>query len=431
MSATIPQPPPTFLLGNVRDIDTDYPIGSLVHLAATYGEIYQVVLLGQRQIVVSSQKIVAEICNDIKGWDKTLGSGLLEIRNSLGVGLFTSYTEEHDWELAHRILMPGFSGPAMRDMFDMMVDIATQCFERWDKFGQAQVIDLADNMTRLTLDTIALCSMGYRFNSFYREGQHEFVNAMVGVLHEAGQRSQRPGIANRIMFRKATQYQHDIDTMHNLSSEILADRKAHPTDSPDLLNRMLSTKDPVTGEKLPELNCLRQMITFLVAGHETTSGLLTFTLLLLLQNPETLHKAQEEVDRVVGQHMLKFEHLKDLLYVEAALKEALRLHPTAPAFTMHPKEGEKVLDGQYTVTSKDTVIVLLEALHRDPEIWGASADRFDPERMMPDKYAALPNHAYKPFGNGVRACIGVGELYLDILTDAFSVHLLCRKPLLS
>ena len=94
--------------------------------------------------------------------------------------------------------MPAFGPIGVRGMFDRMLDIADQMFVRWERFGPNAVIDVADNMTRLTLDTIALCAFDYRFNSFYQNEMHPFVAAMVGALEEAGQRTRRPDLISSL-----------------------------------------------------------------------------------------------------------------------------------------------------------------------------------------------------------------------------------------
>ncbi len=97
--------------------------------------------------------------------------------------------------------MPAFGPLGIRGMFDQMLDIADQMLVRWERFGPSAVIDVADDMTRLTLDTIALCAFDYRFNSFYQHEMHPFVGAMVDALEEAGARGRRPDIATKLMLR--------------------------------------------------------------------------------------------------------------------------------------------------------------------------------------------------------------------------------------
>lgn len=108
--------------------------------------------------------------------------------------------------------------------------------------------------------------MGTRFNSFYHEEMHPFVDAMTGFLLESGARAARPAIANYFMRSAQAKYDSDIELLHNVAKELLAERRANPNDKKDLLNAMINGKDPKTGKGLPDPAILNNMITFLIAG---------------------------------------------------------------------------------------------------------------------------------------------------------------------
>ena len=150
------------------------------------------------------------------------------------------------------------------------------------------------------------------------------------------------------------------------------------------------------------------MITFLVAGHETTSGLLCFTFYYLLNNATALAKARQEVDEAVGRSPVTIDHLGRLPYLSAVLRESLRLSPTVPSIALAAKQ-DTVLGGQYHVKAGTPVIALFPMIHRDPSVYGSDASEFRPERMLDEAFERrnrqFPN-CWKPFGNGVRACIG-------------------------
>jgi cytochrome P450/NADPH-cytochrome P450 reductase len=150
------------------------------------------------------------------------------------------------------------------------------------------------------------------------------------------------------------------------------------------------------------------MITFLIAGHETTSGLLSFTFYYLLKSPAAYESAQSEVDRVVGKGPINVDHLTKLPYLNAVLRESLRLQPTAPAMSVQPKK-DTTIGGKYEVKKGQSLVVLFPKLHRDPVVWGEDAEEFRPERMLDEEFERrnkeYPN-CWKPFGNGMRACIG-------------------------
>lgn len=406
--AAIPQPRPLPLIGNLRDIDMAKPIQSFARLAALHGPIYRLTLGGTPVTILSSRELIDEVCDETR-FSKKVYRSLTKVRRFGGDGLFTAYNDEPNWGKAHRLLMPAFGPIGIRAMFDRMYDIADQMLIRWERFGEDLSFDVADNMTRLALDTIALCAFDYRFNSFYRDEMHPFLNAIGSALQEAGSQARRPEIATKMMVRRRRRFDADVALISEVADAVIAERRRNPDADvkDDLLARMLQGRDPETGEGLSDENIRFQMVTFLIAGHETTSGMLSFTLFLLLRNPEVLARARAAVDEALGSAPPRVEDLARLRFIEQILMEALRLYPTVPGFAVSP-HVETTIGGGYAVTPRDTLLVLTYNLHRDPAVWGAEAAAFRPDRFDPDAAAKLPPNAWKPFGNGARACIGRG-----------------------
>ena len=407
VAPVIPGPKPAPVVGNIAHIDTHMPIQSLMDLAREYGPIFRMEMPGREMIVVSSQELVNELCDEQR-FDKKVHAPLRQVRDFAGDGLFTAETQEHNWGVAHRILMPVFGPASLRNMFPQMVDIADQLLLKWERQGPGQRIDVVDNMTRLTLDTIALCAFDYRFNSFYEKDMHPFIGAMVRALAESGARTRRLPLQNRLMLITRRQYDEDIRIMHQIADELVAERRKQgaAANKKDILSTMLNARDPQTGEGLSDENIRYQMVTFLIAGHETTSGLLSFTLYELLRHPEVLERARAEVERVMGNDAPRFEHLAQLTYLDQILKESLRLWPTAPAFAVYPYEQETTIGGKYPVRHYQTLFILTPMLHRDPKVWGVDAEAFNPDHFSFENAEKLLPNAWKPFGNGQRSCIG-------------------------
>ena len=402
----IPQPKGDPFIGNVRTIDGDAPIQGFMRLARIHGPIYQLELFGASLIIVSSQQLVDELCDEAR-FDKRIAGALKNIRDFAGDGLFTARTDEPNWAVAHRLLMPAFGPLGIRGMFDRMLDIAEQMLLRWERFGPDHVIEVTDDMTRMTLDTIALCAFDYRFNSFYQREMHPFVDAMVEALAEAGARTRRPDLASKLLLRTRRAYEDDLKLMREIADELIAERKRDPdaAQKKDLLGLMLQGRDPVTGQGLSDENIRYQLVTFLIAGHETTSGMLSFATYFLVKNPQVLAKARAEVDAVLGSELPRIEHIGKLRYVEQLLMETLRIWPTAPVFQLRAKQ-DTTIGGRYAIGRRDTLMVLTPMLHRDPKVWGDDVEAFRPERFAPEAMEKLPANAWKPFGNGQRACIG-------------------------
>ena len=265
---------------------------------------------------------------------------------------------------------------------------------------------MSSDCTRLTLDTIALCTMDFRFNSFYdNTTMHPFVDSMLIALHEADLQSNIPDIIDSLRVRSHKKYEKHVKSMREIAQGIIERRRAHPVDAPDLLNSMLNGKDPQTGHGMTDESIINNMVTFLIAGHDTTSGMLSFALCRMLTHPLTLEKAQREVDEVAGTKPLTNEHLAKLPYLNAILRETLRLHPTAPAFGVTTMKDD-VIGGKYRVKAGEVIFAHLLATQTDESVYGADAETFRPERMLDENFNKLPKGAWKPFGNGMRGCIG-------------------------
>lgn len=162
----IPQPRGLPIVGNVGELDSNNMANSLRRLADIYGPIYRLNLMGPSIVVLNTQELVNEACDE-KRFHKVPGRSLVEVRNGVKDGLFTAFEEEENWGLAHRILMPKFGPLAMADMFAEMHEIACQLTSKWAREPHT-AIDPTQDFTKLTLDSIALCAMDTRFNSFYR-----------------------------------------------------------------------------------------------------------------------------------------------------------------------------------------------------------------------------------------------------------------------
>jgi cytochrome P450/NADPH-cytochrome P450 reductase len=423
----IPQPKPWPIVGNLPEMQNPQLIVHLAELAKEYGPLFKLALPGTELLLASSRELVDELCDETR-FDKQLTPVLLQVRNFAGDGLFTSRTEEPNWGAAHRILMPAFGPAALREMLGQIADIADQLLLKWERMGSTNQIDVAADATRLTLDSIALCAFSYRFNSMYSDEMHPLVGSMVRLLAESGARAQRLPVQNRLMRRAQHQYDEDIRRMGEIADQLVADRRRHPLPDGehDILDTMLEATDPQTGERLSDENIRYQLVTFLIAGHETTSGLLTFTLYELLRQPDILAKAQAHVDEVLGSRAPRYEDLVKLTYLDQILKETLRLWPPAPAFSLQPYE-DTLLGGRYPVKKGQPITVITYQLHRDPAVWGADPDTFDPDRFIFERAQALPKNAWKPFGNGQRSCIGRGfalqeaTLFLAMMLQRFDV----------
>lgn len=360
-----------------------------------------------REVMVVGRKVAEELCDETR-FCKLPGGAIGRMRRVVGHGLFTAETADPRWASAHRVITPLFGPMRIRAMMEDMKDICEQMCLRWARFGPDTPIDVCPDMTKLTLDTIALCTVDYRFNSFYKvQGVEDpFAEAVVNLMTEALVQSNLPDwVNNWVRFRSMNKFNRQADELRHAIQQLIQARRDNPVDRDDLLNAMLTHPDPKTGQRLSDESVVDNLLTFFIAGHETTSSLLSFCFYYLLEHPDVLRKAQAEVDAVVGDNSMAVEHLQKLPYLEAIVRETLRLRDPGPGFYVKPLRDD-VLAGKYPVKKDQPIFIVFDSVHRDQEVYGDDADEFRPERMSQDKFDKLPPCAWKPFGNGMRACIG-------------------------
>ena len=413
------------VIGDVAGVDRARPLQGTMERAAGLGPIFEMHVFAQKFVFVSGGHLAAEMCDE-SAFSKGLSPALEALRDFVGDGLFTAYNDEPNWRLAHDLLRPAFSREAMQGYHPTMLQTVNELFAMWD--AHEGPVDVSQGMTKLTMETLSRAAFSHDFGSLTQEDPHPFIPAMIAAL-STGQRigslNAMPGarlFASRLRSRNA-HHQTYVDQM--LDGIIAERRGSEDLDDRDLLGLMLSTGHPETGERLDDLNIRYQILTFLVAGHETTSGALSFAMYYLSRNPDVLARAQAEADVILGPVRgaePTFEQVPKFRYLRRVLDEALRLWPTAPAFTRSPRE-ELTLSTGHRMRPEDWAIVLLPMVHRDRDVWGDDAEEFDPDRFSSERSRARPPHVYKPFGTGERACIGRQfALHESVLALARMVH---------
>ncbi|MFJ8330261.1 cytochrome P450 [Streptomyces sp. NPDC094437] len=408
----IPHPPRRLpFLGDVLGASRRTPLQDTLRYAGDLGPVFRRKAFGKEFVFAWGAREVADLADESR-FAKHVGLGVANLRPVAGDGLFTAYNEEPNWQLAHAVLAPGFSREAMAGYHPMMLAVAGRLTDHWDRAVAAgRAVDVPGDMTKLTLETIARTGFGHDFGSFERSRPHPFVTAMVGTLTYAQRRNTVPAPLAPYLLRAATRRNAaDIACLNDTVDALVRARRTtgggEGDGVGDLLDRMLATAHPVTGERLSALNVRRQVITFLVAGHETTSGALSFALHYLSRHPEIAARARAEIDAVWGDAEVPgYDQVAKLRYLRRVLDEALRLWPTAPAYA-HEATVDTVLAGEHPMRRGAWALVLTAMLHRDTSVWGADVERFDPDRFEPGAVRGRPGHVFKPFGTGARACIG-------------------------
>jgi unspecific monooxygenase len=389
------------LLGDLLSFDADTPTQSACENAARLGPIYELRAFGVSYVVAAGADVVVDL-NDETRFCKYVGPEIEALRIVGGDGLFTAYNDEPNWQKAHDLLTPAFSQAAMRGYHGVMLDVAKELTDKCDDRARADnSVDVSTDTTRVTLETIGRCAAGYSFHSFAAETVPPFVEFMVSGLKG----SDRVGMLRAswlpefLARREERKVRRDAAYLHAVADEIIANRRNEGLGHHDDLLEIMLASD------LDAANIRYQLLNFLVAGHETTSGALSFALYYLSRHPEVFAAARSEIDDVWGtDERPEFEMIAKLRYVRRVLDESLRLQPTVPGY-YRAARADTVLAGVHPMRKGDWVLALTATLHRDAQ-WGSDPDKFDPDRFEPDRVRARPGGLYKPFGTGPRSCIG-------------------------
>ncbi|WP_369198003.1 cytochrome P450 [Streptomyces djakartensis] len=404
------------------------PVQQAMDLMRRHGPVFVRRLHGRDTLFVGDADLVAELADEER-FAKHVGPGLENVREFAADGLFTAYNDEPNWARAHDILMPAFALGSMRTYHPVMLKVARRLIASWDRDARAgRPVNVPDDMTRMTLDTIGLAGFGYDFGSFERDEPHPFVASMVRCLEWSMTRLARtPGedhSAADAAFRE------DAAHLARVVDDVIAARtRGGPGATDDLLGLMLSAGHPADGTRLDTANIRNQVITFLIAGHETTSGAMSFALYHLAKHPTALRLVQREADALWGDRAdpePTFDEVGRLTYTRQVLNEALRLWPTAAVFGREARE-DTLLGGRIPLRAGQAALVLTPMLHRMP-VWGDNPELFDPSRFAPEAQERRPVHAFKPFGTGERACIGrqfalhEATMLLAMLVHRYRLH---------
>jgi cytochrome P450 len=218
--------------------------------------------------------------------------------------------------------------------------------------------------------------------------------------------------------------------MDNTVYSIIVQHRANKTDSGDLLSMLMSPRDE-DGSRMSDKQLRDEVLTFLIAGHETTALALTWTWHLLAQHPEIEKNLHEELDRVLGGRVPEFSDLPALTYTERVIKESMRLYP--PAWSLARTVISDFELRGYCIPAGANVVMSQWIMHRNPTYF-PDPEKFDPDRWLPADSQKLPRFAYFPFGGGPRQCIGSSfammeaMLLVATIAQSFRVHSVPGHP---
>jgi len=353
----------------------------------------------------------AKICTD--DWTDAFSG----IRELTAKGIFSASDTEKEWGMSHRILASAFSFSGMRTAVPMAVNATKNVMAFLDRQDPDSKVDVSKLMTGITFDVIgsfsASMDLGTSADPAVVE-THPFLKLMVKSNHLANLTVEW-GALCRLNLPLMKEHRETGQALHSYVGDIIQERKQILKENSltekqkeDMLTCMLTTPDPETGLYLDEKTISDNLITFFIAGHDTTSTTLTTAFYYLSMNPDVEKRVLDEIREVIGSGtdvVPTLAHLNKLKYTTQVLKETMRLNP--PIIYIQRTAVKDTNLGPHFIKEGTTVVTMTEALHRNPNVWGDDADSFDPDRFSPEAEASRHPGSWMPFAVGARSCIGM------------------------
>lgn len=400
---TPPGPRGQPLLGDLLSIHQQGLLPFFCDVHHRFGELVRV-RLGPlpAYLVVAPALIEQVLIGSREGYEK--GRAFDSMRLLIGDGLLTS--EGALWQRQRRLLQPFFTRAAVAGYVEAMGAAVADLLASWERLtdpGEAErPVQLTTEMMSLAMDVIGRCLFGIKLASEAAQVGDAIYDCLLFTSRRTRQLAPPPlwvpTPANRAFVRSRRLVTDFILSRIAARAAVVGTPGAQEA---GLLDALTQAREGGGGMSQKQL--VDEILTFFLAGHETTAIGLTWTLHLVSRHPEVEARLHEEVDRVLAGHAPTAHDLEALVYTRQVIDEALRLYPP---LWMYPRTAarEQPLGG-FVVPAGAMILIAPYLTHRLPSLW-PEPERFDPERFRPEHVAARPRHAYLPFGFGPRACIG-------------------------
>jgi cytochrome P450 len=398
---TAPGPRGAPLVGSAFEFRRD-ALGFLCRARESYGDVvrfrigsYYIYLLAHpdsiRDLLITYNRNVVQ------------GRGHQRAKVMLGEGLLTSEGDFHMRQ--RRLAQPAFHRQRIAAYGETMVEYAGRANERWT---DGETIDVAREMMRVTL-TIAAKTL---YDSDV-ESEAEEIGRVVSTFMDWWRTLMLPfsEAFDGLPLPGARRFARARERLDKTIFRLIEERRASGEDRGDLLSMLLASRDTEgDGGHMTDGQLRDELVTLLLAGHETTANALSWTWYLLAHDPEAESKLHAEIDEALGGRLPSLDDLPNLPYTERVLTESMRLYP--PAWGLGRRAVREFDTGGFTIPADSILFACPYVTQRDAR-WFSDPLRFDPDRWTPDFKATLPRFAYFPFGGGPRQCIGEHFAWLE------------------
>lgn len=416
----VPGPQGYPLVGALPKIRKD-PLQFLVQAARQYGDLVCLGGVGNQKFFLVNHPRDIEHVLKTNHRNYTKGANFQLIKSFAGEGLFLS--EGDFWRSQRKLVQPAFHVPRLAALATSITTATEAAVERWRPRADArQSMDVEHELLHLSLEIAVRTLFGSEVAED-AEAIRKSVSVAFSHLHEkvwslAPLPLWMPTPSN-LRFQRA------VASLDEVVYRIIRDRRRSGAEGNDVLSMLLAVRDE-SGERMPDRQVRDEVVTMLVAGHESTAITLAWTLALLSRHPDIARRVCDELDETLGGRTPTFSDLPGLSYLGMVLKESMRLYPAFWMFTRTPVADDEV--GGHLIPAGSVLLFSSYVTHRRPDFW-PNPEAVDPERFTPERVAERPAFSYLPFGGGPRQCIGMrlaefqSQLMLATLLQRFGFHL--------
>lgn len=325
------------------------------------------------------------------------GIGMVHARRAIGDGLLTSEGEQ--WREQRRAIQPAFQAKRLAAQADAIVEEAGRLVERFRAHEGKGPLDIRREMTALTLGVLGRTLLDTDLGAFGGLGS-SFEAVQNQAMFELMTLSMVPmwlPLPGQLRFRRAH------DELEEVVRRLVDDRRARPGgDADDVVSLLIRATGREADPRVGRRRMRDELVTLLLAGHETTASTLSWAFYLVDQHPQVWERLHAEAVEVFGGTAPTAERLRGLTYTTKVVQEAMRLYPPVWLLPRVAQAPDRI--GGYDVPAGANVLICPYAMHRRPDLWD-EPECFLPERFDAD-HASRNRYAYIPFGAGPRFCVG-------------------------
>ncbi len=395
VAAHPPEAEPPFDIGA-----TDDSLERMTALFALHGDIYRVhspARKGFVYVINHPDDVKRVLVGNHRNYSK--GLGLDRVKILLGNGIMTS--EGEFWRRQRHMLQPMFHRRVISRFGEVIAAANDQLVARWSRLAErGALVNVTDETSKLTLEIVLRAIFG---RDLERMTAEMGTNPFSVVAHESA---------------RDLRFAYRFRSLGRLIAELVRRRRGEPDQHFDFVAMLMDARDKDSGDAMSEKELIDEIMTLVVAGHETTASALNWTWYLLARHPEVERRLHAQIDASPERPALSLVGAEGLTYARQVCDEALRLYP--PGWLLSRRTlAPDVLCG-VTIPAGVDVLFSPYLLHRHPRYW-SEPDRFLPERFDPANEAERPRFAYMPFAAGPRHCIGETFSLFEMLVHLYKV----------